>query len=63
MWSREELSSLPSFSEFVSWLIQDREGKDGSRESWAGVMGWSPYYSVCPPCQLNFTTLKLDGER
>ena len=56
MWSREELSSLPSFSEFVSWLIQDRE-------SWAEVMGWSPYYSVCPPCQLNFTTLKLDGER
>ena len=62
-WSQEELSSLPSFPEFAAWLIQDRAGQDGSRESWEGVLGWAPYYVDCPLCQLNFTTLRLDGER
>ena len=58
----KELRRQPSFPEFVDWLIQDRSGKEATRQSWEEVLAWRPYYTVCPVCQRDFTILKLDSE-
>jgi len=58
-----QLRSQPSFPEFVTWLIKDRTGKDDTPASWEKDNTWTPYYTVCPVCDLDFSVLKLDGDR
>ena len=41
------MSSQPAFSEFAAWLIQDREGKDGSKEEKCEIQYETVYEEVC----------------
>jgi len=59
----EQLRTQPSFEEFVDWLIRDRENKDDSLQAWKHDFTWTPLYTVCPVCNLNYSIIKLDGER
>jgi len=61
--SLEQLASQPSFPEFVDWFISDRDGKEDDHNSWKHDMTWTPFYTVCPVCDLDYTVLKLDSER
>ena len=56
------LRSQPSFEEFISWILEDRGNKNSSYSSWMKDMTWTPFYSVCPVCQLDYSVIKLDGE-
>lgn len=58
----EELNSQPSFQEFVSWLLDNRSNKPGTQESWKNDKAFSPFFSVCPVCQVDYSVIKLDGE-
>jgi len=60
--SIEELESQPSFDEFVSWLLKNRSDKSGTPESWKVDKSFSPFFSVCPVCQVDYSVIKLDGE-
>jgi len=57
------LNSQPSFAEFISWILLNRQEKDNSPASWAKEKSWNPLYSVCPVCQVDYAVIKLDGER
>jgi len=57
----EELQSQPSFEEFVSWLLETRANKSGSPESWTVEKSFSPFFSICPVCQVDYKVIKLDG--
>jgi len=60
--SMKDLQSQPSFEEFISWILKDRTNKNRSVSSWKKVITWTPFYTVCPVCQVNYTVIKLDGE-
>merc|ERR1711892_1254136 len=59
--SVEQLNSQPSFEEFVSWLLKNRSDKSGTPESWKVDKSFSPFFSVCPVCQVDYKVIKLDG--
>eukprot|EP00090_Calanus_glacialis_P004508 TRINITY_DN13371_c0_g1_i3.p1 TRINITY_DN13371_c0_g1~~TRINITY_DN13371_c0_g1_i3.p1 ORF type:complete len:415 (+),score=60.42 TRINITY_DN13371_c0_g1_i3:269-1513(+) len=58
----EEFNSQPSFHEFVSWLLDTRSNKSGTQESWKNDKAFSPFFSACPVCQVDYSVIKLDGE-
>ncbi|XP_023341912.1 uncharacterized protein LOC111711722 [Eurytemora carolleeae] len=58
-----QLRSQPSFPEFVDWLIRSRENLNATPASWFKENTWTPFYTVCPVCDLNYKVLKLDGDQ
>ena len=59
----EELTTQPSFPEFISWILKERGNSNNSPRTWMRDKTWTPFYSVCPVCQVNYSVIKLDGER
>jgi len=60
--SMKTLMLQPSFEEFISWILENRARKKSSPSSWMKDKTWTPFYSVCPVCQVDYSVIKLDSE-
>ena len=56
-----KLYPAPSIENFTS--LEEKFNDMQVRTEWQEVQGWAAYYAVCPLCQLDFTFIKIDGQR
>ena len=55
-----ELGTVPTFSEFIDYVIQETRGLESPRD-WKGVMTWKSFYAKCLPCDVKYDAiLKLE---
>ena len=55
-----ELGTVPTFSEFIDYVIQETRSLESPRD-WKGVMTWKSFYAKCLPCDVKYDAiLKLE---
>jgi len=50
------LTTVPTFSEFVDYVIEETTGLLGPRD-WKGVMTWKSYTAKCLPCDVKYDVI------
>merc|ERR1711994_854396 len=50
---KPELGVIPTFSEFIDYVLGETEGLASPRD-WKGVMTWKSYYAKCLPCDVRY---------
>jgi len=53
---KPELGVVPTFSEFIDYVIKETDGLVGPRD-WKGVMTWKSFYAKCLPCDVKYDVI------
>lgn len=53
---KPELGVIPTFSEFIDYVLKETEGLVSPRD-WKGIMTWKSYYAKCLPCDVKFDVI------